>query len=99
MTKTVTNQRIEDLTAYVAANRGKCKHCGTPFWWAKTTSGRRIPIDFPDQILRGKVKPTHELVLTYNDQGEFLGEVVALAYKSKATHTVHLDTCEKRAKR
>lgn len=93
MTSIVTTQKTEDLKDYIEANKGTCRDCKIPLFWCKTSSGRRIPMDFPDQILRGKIEPTHELVLTYDEDG-FTGEVTALAYKSKATHTTHLDTCE-----
>lgn len=91
-----TTPNVENLKTYIAANTDNCGKCGVKFFWVSTSRGKRIPMDFPDQIYRGKLEPTHELVLTYDENGEWVGEVTALAYKSKASHTCHWDTCEKK---
>lgn len=92
-------QRMKDMEDYIRANRAKCPSgCGLNVLWCRTPRGARIPIDFPDQILHGQYPKTHELVPTYGEAG-FLGEVEAWPCPtSKATHTVHFDTCEKRQK-
>jgi hypothetical protein len=88
----VTSPKVEQLKSYVQANRGQCKDCGMPIWWASTSTGKRIPMDFGSYMS----EKTHRIVMGYSEGGVWDGSVEAWPADSQATHTVHLDTCDKR---
>lgn len=90
----VTSPKVEQLKHYIFSNRGECKKCGKPIFWASTASGKRIPMNFPDHALYPK--GTHTLVLGYKD-GVWDGTAEAWPKRgSGAGYTSHLDTCGKR---
>lgn len=85
----VTSPDVEAFKGYVAANKSLCRDCRTPIFWCSTSTGKRVPVDFPNSAL---YKPTHALVPTYKD-----GAVIAVEvwpHTSKPTHSLHLRTCE-----
>ena len=91
---TVTNTKVEQLKSYIGQNRSNCRKCHMPMFWVSTSTGKRIPMDFPDQILRPE--RTHRIILGYSD-GVWDGTVEAWPTDSvRATHTCHYDTCESR---
>jgi hypothetical protein len=91
--KLVTSPKIEAEENYIRANRSKCRKCKLPVFWCSTSTGRRIPIDFPSTALHGHLPKTHELVMG-TSEGGYDGSMEAWPSTTKATHTCHFDTCE-----
>lgn len=80
-----------DLERYIKKNRDTCRVCGERIFWASTSTGKRIPMDFPNTIMGDT--PTHELVLGYGKEG-WDGTLEAWPSEHKPTHACHLDTCK-----
>ena len=86
--------KTDALKAHITKNRGRCRNCRLPVFWCKTSNGRKVPVDFPDQTLNPE--RTHELVVGWSE-GVWDGTVEVWPASANATHTVHLDTCKRRA--
>lgn len=87
----VTNESIEQVHDYYRANRGRCrvKSCRMPVLWVSTANGKRIPVDYPDQLTIPKSELTHELVNGWDTEGNLTGIEAWPCRNSKATHRVH----------
>lgn len=85
--------RTEAIKNYIANNRATCKHCKAPIFWCETSTGKRIPMDFPSYTTPHK--KTHVLIPTAKDGVYLENELLALP-SDKGTHSTHLETCKGR---
>lgn len=60
-----------------------CKSCGAPVQWAKTSSGKAIPID---------PMPREDGNIQLVDYGSYLGALVGAA--GSGSHVSHFATCK-----
>lgn len=67
----------------MSAGPSLCRYCGAPILWARTTKGRRIPLD-PDPTPRGNLTMTDGLAETCR---------TPLADPLPPLYTSHFATC------